>query len=139
MIKKLSLIALMLSASVILNAHENGKIKVDVLVKTSKSWDGTPLKAYAKGTPEVTILRIDIPPKTKLALHEHPYMNAGVLTKGVLTVVTKDNKVLEMKAGDAIVEVLDKWHYGENKGDKIAQIIVVYAGIKGKPITIKKK
>ena len=139
MLKKLSLIALMLSASLTLDANENNKLKVDVLVKTSKSWDGTPLKAYAKGTPEVTILKIDIPPKTKLPIHKHPYMNAGVLTKGQLTVVTKDKKVLELKAGDAIVEVLDKWHYGENRGETTAQIIVVYAGIKGKAITIKKK
>ena len=137
--KTFVLITLLLLTSLGIDAHESGKIKVDVLAKTSKSWDGTPLKAYAKGTPEITILKIDIPPRTKLPLHEHPYMNAGVLTKGVLTVITEDNQVLELKAGDAIVEVLDKWHYGENKSDKPAQIIVVYAGIKGKAITIKEK
>ena len=137
--KKFSLIISLLLISLTLNAHESGKIKVEVLAKTSKSWDGTALKPYAKGTPEVTILKIAIPPKTKLPLHKHPYMNAGVLTKGVLTVVTKDNKTLELKAGDAIVEVLDKWHYGENKSNKEAEIIVIYAGIKDKTITIKEK
>ena len=120
-------------------SHETGKIKVDVLAKTSTSWDGTPLKPYAKGTPEVTILKIIVPPKTKLLVHKHPYMNAGVLTKGKLTVITiDDKKVLELKAGDSIVEILEKWHYGENKSDEPAEIIVIYAGIKGEPITIKK-
>ncbi len=120
-------------------AKDVKKVQVDVLAKTSSSWNGTPLKSYAKGTPEITILKIVIPAKTKLSMHKHPYMNAGVLTKGQLTVVTIDKKVLELKAGDAIVEVVDKWHYGENKGDTPAEIIVVYAGIKDKPITIIKK
>jgi quercetin dioxygenase-like cupin family protein len=136
--KTLYLVTILLFASTLALSHETGNIKVDVLAKTSRSWDGTPLKEYAKGTPEVTILRVVIPPKTKLPIHKHPYMNAGVLTKGKLTVVTKDKKVLELKAGDPIVEVLDKWHYGENKSDEPAEIIVIYAGIKGKPITIEK-
>jgi len=136
--KTIYLVIILLFTSTLVFSHENGKIKVDVLVKTSKSWDGTPLKEYAKGTPEVTILKIVIPPKTKLPIHKHPYMNAGVLTKGTLTVVTIDKSVLELKAGDPIVEVLDKWHYGENKSDEPAEIIVIYAGIKGEPITIKK-
>lgn len=137
--KTLLIIALALFVSTQSYAKEAQKLKVDVLAKTTSSWDGTPLKPYAKGTPEVTILKIAIPPKMKLPVHKHPYMNAGVLTKGQLTVVTIDKKVLELKAGDAIVEVLDKCHYGVNKGDTTAEIIVVYAGIKGKPVTIKKK
>ncbi|MFT5836043.1 MAG: quercetin dioxygenase-like cupin family protein [Sulfurimonas sp.] len=136
--KNLLLIATLILTSTLAFAHENTKIKVDVLAKTSSSWDGTALKPYAKGTPEVTILKISIPPKTKLPIHKHPYMNAGVLTKGQLTVVTIDKKVLELKAGDAIVETIDKWHYGENRGNTTSEIIVIYAGIKGQAITIKK-
>ncbi len=113
-------------------------VKVDVLAKTSSSWDGRELPEYAKGKPEITILRIIIPQGFKLPLHKHPYINAGVLLKGELTVITKDNEVLHLKAGDSIVEVVNKWHYGKNEGDKPAEIIVFYAGIKGKPITIKK-
>lgn len=116
---------------------ENG-VHVDVLAKTSVSWDGTALPNYPKGRPEITILRIQIPPKVRLPLHEHPVINAGVLLKGELTVVTIDKKVLHLKAGDSIVEVVNKWHYGVNEGNKPAEIIVFYAGVKGSPITIKK-
>ena len=38
----------------------------------------------------------------------------------------------------AIVEVVNKWHYGKNEGDKMAEIMVFYAGVLDKPITIKK-
>ncbi|MCP3921526.1 MAG: cupin domain-containing protein [Desulfobacterales bacterium] len=113
-------------------------VKVDVLAKTSSSWDGRELPEYATGKPEITILRIKIPQGVKLPLHNHPYINAGVLLKGELTVITKDNKILHLKAGDSIVEVVNKWHYGMNEGNRPAEIIVFYAGIKGKPITIKK-
>jgi len=119
-------------------AQEVSTVKVDVLVKTSTSWDGRDLPNYAKGKPEITILRIKIPPKVQLPLHEHPVINAGVLLKGELTVVTKDKEILHLKAGDSIVEVVDKWHYGKNEGNEPAEIIVFYAGVQDTPITIKK-
>jgi len=115
-------------------------LKVDVLVKTGTSWDGSPLPSnYPSGKPQVTILKIVIPPKFKLPLHKHPVINAGVLLKGNLTVVTEDGKILHLKAGDPIVEVVNKWHYGKNEGTEPAVIIVFYAGVQGTPITIIKK
>ncbi len=119
-------------------AQEVSTVKVDVLAKTSSSWDGRDLPDYTKGKPEITLLRIKIPPGIQLPLHKHPVINAGILLKGKLTVVTEDNKTLHLKAGDSIVEVVNKWHYGKNEGNKPAEIIVFYAGILGTPITIKK-
>ncbi len=111
--------------------------KVEILAKTSKSWDGESLPNYLNGKPEVTLLRITIPPKMQLSLHKHPVINAGVLLKGELTVVTEDKKILHLKAGDPIVEVVNTWHYGKNEGNVSAEIIVFYAGVEGTPITIK--
>jgi len=119
-------------------AQEVNTVKVDVLAKTSASWDGRVLPNYPNGKPEITILRINIPPKVQLPLHEHPVINAGVLLKGELTVVTKEKETLHLKAGDSIVEVVNKWHYGKNEGDEPAEIIVFYAGVQDTPITIKK-
>ncbi|GAB6146540.1 cupin domain-containing protein [Desulfocicer niacini] len=119
-------------------AHDGGTgITVDALAKTSFSWNEAALPAYDQGIPEVTILKITIAPKTELPLHQHPVINAGVLLKGQLTVVTEDKKTLHLKAGDPIVEVVDTWHYGRNDGDTPAEIIVFYAGVKGTPITVK--
>ncbi len=119
-------------------AQDVDTVKVDVLAKTSLSWDKSALPIYPNGKPEITILRIKIPPGIQLPLHKHPVISAGVLLKGKLTVVTKDNKTLHLKAGDSIVEVVNKWHYGKNEGNKPAEIIVFYAGIADMPITIKK-
>ena len=119
-------------------AENVNDVVVDVLSKTSSSWDGKALPDYPTGKPEITILRIKIPAGVKLPMHKHPVINAGVLLIGELTVVTEDNKTLYLKAGDSIVEVVNKWHYGKNEGNKPAEIIVFYAGILGNPITIKK-
>ena len=113
------------------------KASARVLAKSTHSWNGNALPAYPEGTPEVTILRIRIPAGVTLPWHTHPVINAGVLISGELTLTTRSGKVLEMKAGDPIVEVVDTWHYGENKGAEPADIIVFYAGTKGNPVTIK--
>ena len=118
-------------------ARDTNAVSVDVLAKASASWNGEKLPNYAAGTPEVTILRIVIPPKVQLPLHRHPVINAGVLLKGELTVVTEDEKRLHLQAGDAVIEVVDTWHYGKNEGDVPAEIIVFYAGTQGEPITLE--
>jgi quercetin dioxygenase-like cupin family protein len=124
---------LLLSGNVF--GEEVSAVKVDVLAKTAVSWDGSRLPDYPKGTPEITILRIKIPPGVQLPRHMHPVINAGILLNGELTVVTEDNRTLHLKTGDSIVEVVNKWHYGKNEGNTLAEIIVFYAGIQDKPIT----
>lgn len=116
----------------------DAKVESVQLVKSTHSWNGAPLPSYKSGVPEITILKISIPPGVKLPMHKHPVINAGVLLKGRLTVTTESGEVLHMKAGDPIVEVVETWHYGENEGREPAEILVFYAGIKGLPVTIKK-
>lgn len=60
-----------------------------------------------------------------------------MLLQGELTVVTEDGRTLRLKAGDPIVEVVGVRHFGKNEGRQPAEIIVFYAGIVDRPITIK--
>jgi quercetin dioxygenase-like cupin family protein len=112
-------------------------VVVEQLAKSGKSWDGESLPEYPKGQPEITILRIKIPPGAELEMHEHTVINSGYLLSGELTVIAKDNKKLHLKAGDSIVEIVNKKHYGKNEGTDTAEIIVFYAGEVNKPITVK--
>ena len=112
------------------------EIEVTTLAKTTESWNGTQLPKYLNGNPEITILKIIIPPKTKLSLHKHPVINAGVLLEGSLRVISKDNDTLYLKKGEPIIELVNTWHYGENLGTEPAEIIVFYAGVEGTPITV---
>jgi quercetin dioxygenase-like cupin family protein len=133
---------LVLSLTLLLSAHVSAAggdgVMVQVLSKTGSSWDGKALPAYSSGKPEITILKITVPPGVQLPLHSHPVINAGVLLNGELTVVSEDNNVLHLKAGEPIVEVVNTWHYGKNEGTTPAVIIVFYAGAAGTPVTINR-
>jgi len=119
-------------------AGEDG-IEVKVLTKTEYSWDGKALPEYRNAKPEITILKITIPPGVALPVHQHPVINLGYMLSGELTVFTEDGKVLYLKEGDHIVEVVNTWHYGKNTGTRPAVILVFYMGYEGKPITVYKK
>ena len=108
------------------------------LAKSDKSWDGSVLPAYPLASPEISVLKITIPPHTKLPVHEHPIINVGYMVRGTLKVVTIDDKMLYLKAGDAIIEVVNKWHYGINEGDEPVEIVVFYAGTKESVYSIQK-
>ncbi len=117
-------------------AHDpGGALKVNVLAKSIDAWDGKPLPAYPKGQPEITILRIVIPAGEKTPLHLHTVINAGVLLKGELDVHMENGQTLKMKAGDSLIEVVEKPHWGVNNGKEDAEIIVFYAGIQGEKVT----
>ena len=53
-------------------AQEVNPAKVEVLTKTSSSWDGRDLPNYPTGKPEITILRIKIPDRYGLAQRPAP-------------------------------------------------------------------
>jgi quercetin dioxygenase-like cupin family protein len=120
------------------HAGDSTGVTTEVLAKTGISWDGSPLPAYPDKSPEITILRITVPVGISLQLHRHSVINAGLLLSGELTVITEDDKMLHLNAGDPIVEVVNKWHYGKNTGKVPAVILVFYAGVIDMPITIKK-
>jgi len=116
---------------------EAGTPVSEVVSESYLSWNGDSLPAYPDGKPKISIVKVTIPPHSELPKHHHPVINAGVLLKGELTVIDIHGNVLEMKAGDPIIEVVDTIHYGVNKGDEPAVILVFYAGSEGSEIVVK--
>lgn len=110
-------------------------IKVEVLSKSTSMWNGEPIPPYAQGTPEISVVRVTIPPGQSLPLHEHPFATAGVLLQGHLEVRTPNGQQAELHAGEGLIELVNLPHAGANIGDIPAVILVVYAGIKGEPVT----
>ena len=137
--KLLYLLCLTIFVSSQVSAEETRGASTVVLSKSSVSWDGQDLPDYTPGKPEITILQITIPPGSQLPVHKHPVINAGVLLRGGLTVASEDGKILRLKAGESIVELVNTWHYGRNEGDTPAEIIMVYVGKTGLPITVNKE
>lgn len=114
-------------------------IEAQVLIKTTKSWNGATLPAYSEGQPEITIIRYTFAPGASIPMHMHPVINAGVLLKGELNISTKNGEKIILKAGEPLVELFKEWHSGSNPGVEAVDLIVVYAGTVGTPLTIRDK
>lgn len=106
------------------------------LIKSTESWDGNKLPAYSLTQPEVTIKEIIIAPGEKLPWHQHPVINAGILLSGELMVHTRDGKQQHLKAGDALIELVNTSHYGKNISAEPAKIVVFYLAEKGDKVTV---
>lgn len=117
----------------LVRAQSVSSAHVDVLVKSDKSWNGKPYTSYPKGTPQLTMLKMTIPPNTALPWHTHPVPNAGYVLSGQLTIEDKASGKKEMfKAGQAFTESVDDVHRGVS-GDQPTVLIITYSGTPGVP------
>lgn len=129
---------LFLSAGVLLSSAAYAASS-ETVIQTDSHWNKQVIKPIHIDHPQVTILRITIPAGEKLAMHKHPILNIGYLTKGELTVHSENGDVLVLHPGDPIVELVDIWHYGESTGSEDAEIVVTYVGDKEDPLSITKE
>ena len=111
-------------------------ITSEVLVKSSRSWNGTMLPPYAEGTPEISVVKITIAEGVSLPMHYHPFATAGVLLEGRLEVRTPSGGKRVFDTGAGVIELVNEVHAGSNIGEGPAVILVVYAGIVGEPLTV---
>jgi len=114
----------------------NTPIKVSQLIKTTTTWDGTPI-VYPAGTAEVTGMLIEIAPGAETGWHQHPIPSFEVLLEGTLEVTLANGKTKRITAGEAVLEVVNTPHNGRNVGNTPAKIIAFYAGTVGSALTVK--
>ncbi len=129
---------LLLSVGVIISSGAYAA-NSETLIQTDSHWNKQAIKPIHIDNPQITMLRITIPAGEKLAMHKHPILNIGYLTKGELTVRSENGDVLVLKPGDPIVELVNIWHYGESTGYEDAEIVVTYVGEKEDSLSIIKE
>ena len=123
----------------LLHASDHDGVRAEVLVQSDSSWNGDRLPAYPTEEPQITVLKVTIPPHAQLKWHKHPSINAGYLISGAITVVEEGGRTQLVQAGEGLIELVDTWHYGRNDGDVPAEIVVVYVGAKDVPLAILKE
>ena len=107
------------------------------LIRTSQSWDGVELPDYLQGHPEIVAVKYEIPAGAKLGWHHHPVMNHGILVQGELTIVSIDGKEKVVHEGEAVVEMVNTIHHGENRGTKPIILYMFYLSQKGLPLSVQ--
>lgn len=110
----------------------------EVLLKTTSTWDNAEYQKLKIKKPEVTVLKIIINVGEELPMHKHDLVNIAYVKKGILTVVTDDNKEITLHEGEVLPELVGKYHYGKNTGKEPVELVVFYIGEKGTPLSVNK-
>ena len=112
-------------------------VKSEELIRTSQSWDGVELPDYLQGRPELVAVKYEFPAGQKLGWHHHPVMNYGVLVQGELTIIGQDGKEKVVHEGEAVVEMVNTIHHGENRGTKPVILYMFYLAQKDMPLAVQ--
>jgi len=112
-------------------------VSIKEILRTTTSWDGDSIN-YPEGSPEITVLTIDMPAGFDTGFHCHPVPNLAYMLEGEIEVEVFNGPKIIFKKGDAFEEVIHTWHKGRVlKGPAI--IVVFYVGEVDTKITIKPK
>jgi quercetin dioxygenase-like cupin family protein len=115
------------------------RIEVQQILQTTQSWDGKNYQGYPTGQPQLTVLRITIPPNTALHWHHHPVISVGYVLSGHLTIEKQDTgERMVVHAGQTVAETVQTTHRGFTT-DEPVELVVFYAGEVGRPITINEE
>jgi len=113
------------------------EVKSEELIRTDKSWDGVELPDYLQGRPELVAVKYEFPAGKKLGWHHHPVMNYGILAQGELTIIGQDGQEKVVHEGEAVVEMVNTIHHGENRGTKPVILYMFYLSQKGLPLAVQ--
>ena len=113
---------------------DDAPVGVETLLRTTSSWDGRVYERYPAGTPEISVLKVTVPPRTELSWHTHPIISAVYLVSGKLNLKIKETgRSISFKAGDVFGDTVDVLHQGYTE-DAPAEMIVFFAGTPGMPL-----
>lgn len=85
---------------------------------------GQPI-ALPAGPVAVTVSRFEIAPGARLPVHRHPYPRYAYVLAGTLSVTDAQSGAATLyHAGDYIIEMVGRWHYGTNVGTDPVVLIV---------------
>ena len=113
------------------------QVQTTELIRTSQSWDGAQLPDYPAGQPEIVGVKYVIPAGQKLGVHHHPSLNFGILVQGELTIVADDGAEKTVHEGEAIVEMVNTLHHGENRGTRPVILYMFYASQPNLPLAVQ--
>jgi len=112
-------------------------IKVTPLLRQSTTAAGQPIVYPTTNNPEVTAVRVIIPPGAETGWHKHPFPCYGYILSGELTVEMEGREAEHLKGGQALVESVNVLHNGKNTGTEPVELVMFVTGEKNLPFTVK--
>jgi len=109
------------------------------LLRTDTSSIGQKIIYPDFADPEVTMLKITIPPGKSTGWHKHNIPVFAYVVKGTLTVELEDHRIMKFKEESTFAEMRDTYHNGTNMEDTDLVLIAIYMGGKGQKLSIMKE
>ena len=108
---------------------------VEVLLQTETTVIGQQI-VYPEGPAQITAAIVTMEPGQVTGWHRHEAPLTAHMLEGELTVDYGEDGTRVYREGDTLIEALGSRHNGENTGDGIARIFVVFSGAVGIPNTV---
>lgn len=103
-------------------------VRSELLLQETETWVGQPIE-YPEGSPQVSLVEIEIAPGEITGWHYHPMPSVGYLLQGTLEVTARESgDVIQFQKGEAVAEMVGDVHRGQNVGDEPVRLLVFYAG-----------
>ena len=113
------------------------KFSAAPILQSGTTTGGTSIAYPKTDSAEVTALVLDIGPGGETGRHMHPYPTFVYVLEGAIDVQMDGGSVHSYKAGASFLEALNTWHNGKNNGTTPAKVLVVFAGVRGKPNLVR--
>ena len=113
------------------------KFSATPVLQSGTTVGGTAIAYPRTDSAEVTALVLDIAPGGETGRHMHPYPTLVYVLEGAIDVEMDGGVVHTYKAGDSFLEAVNTWHNGKNNGTAPAKVLVVFAGVHGKPNLVR--
>ena len=115
------------------------KVVVKPVMSATTTSSGQPIVLPQKDA-QVIVSTYEIPPGAVLPKHKHPFPRYAYVQAGIIEVTNLDTgKTQTFKTGDFILEAVDQWHFGANKGKVPVKLLVIDMVEKGQPNTVLQK
>lgn len=103
-------------------------VRSELLLQETETWVGQPIE-YPEGSPQVSLVQIEIAPGERTGWHYHPMPSVGYLIQGTLEVTARESgDVIRFQKGEAVAEMVGDVHRGHNVGNEPVRLLVFYAG-----------
>lgn len=115
------------------------KVVVKPVMSATTTSSGQPIVLPQKDA-QVIVSTYEIPPGAVLPKHKHPFPRYAYVQAGTIEVTNLDTgKTQTFKTGDFILEAVDQWHFGANKGNAPVKLLVIDMVEKGAVNTVLQK
>ncbi len=95
-----------------------------LVASTTTTLTGQPIIVPAN--PEVHVNTVTFAPGARLPVHKHLYPHYVYVLEGTLSVTNvATGAKFDMKQGSFFAEMIDTWHYGENKQTTPLKLLVI--------------